>query len=233
MHALREVPGLRAGDGRVRETPPVLSLSRVQLEATLKHLSSVTRAMVLLQLHTAMRPGEVTELRGRDLDRSGETWCYRPTHHKTAHLGFKREIWIGPNGREVLAPFLKFDPDAPLFSPREAQVEVRKSRRLARKTKVQPSQVARAQASRKNPGRKPGESYTVDSYRRAIHRACVEAGIPRWSPNRLRHSGGTLIRSKLTAEAAQAVMGHKHLRTTELYAEKSQALARETMENVG
>lgn len=36
--------------------------------------------------------------------------------------------------------------------------------------------------------RPPGDVYTTASYRRAIHRACREANIEKWSPNQFRHT---------------------------------------------
>ncbi|PIE23314.1 MAG: hypothetical protein CSA62_07920 [Planctomycetota bacterium] len=44
---------------------------------------------------------------------------------------------------------------------------------------------------RANPKRKLSNSYTTETYRRAVHRACTAAGVPTWSPNQLRHTGLT------------------------------------------
>ena len=59
--------------------------------------------------------------------------------------------------------------------------------------------------------RSPGNRYTAGSYRRAIHRACDAADrqahkndprlaadtriVPRWNPNRLRHTAATQFRN--------------------------------------
>ena len=89
--------------------------------------------MIQLQDLTGMRPGEVMALRTGDLDRSGEVWVYRPARHKTQDKGFARAIPIGPKAQAVLAPWLKADPTAYVFSPAEA-VAIRnaKARRTAR-----------------------------------------------------------------------------------------------------
>jgi site-specific recombinase XerD len=49
----------------------------------------------------------------------------------------------------------------------------------------------------------------------------------------LRHSAATIIRRQYGAEAAQAVLGHAELSTTEIYAEKSLEAARQIMREIG
>ena len=55
-------------------------------------------------------------------------------------------------------------------------------------------------------------------YGTAIADACKKAGIPRWSPNQLRHAAGTEIRDRFGLEYAQAALGHANAKTTEIYA---------------
>ena len=93
------------------------------MQAVLPHVSRQVAAMIQLQWLTGMRPGEVVQMRGGDLDRSGRVWIYRPGQHKVEHHELEREIAIGPKAREVLGPFLKLDRRAGLFSPREAEDE--------------------------------------------------------------------------------------------------------------
>jgi hypothetical protein len=59
---------------------------------------------------------------------------------------------------------------------------------------------------------------TVDEYRRAIHRACDTASVPRWSRHRLRHSAGTRIAKEAGIEAARAALGHADVATSRRYA---------------
>jgi len=73
----------------------------------------------------------------------------------------------------------------------------------------------------------------TSSYRRAIHRGCDRAGIPRWSPNRLRHACGTNVRREFGLEAGRVVLGHAKVETTEIYAERDQDKAREIMRRMG
>ena len=54
-----------------------------------------------------------------------------------------------------------------------------------------------------------------------------------WSPNQLRHTAATAIREHSGSEASQVVLGHAHLKTTEIYAERDQAKAAAIMQEVG
>jgi integrase len=80
------------------------------------------RAMIELQCLTGMRPNEVSSLRPRDIDRSGEVWVYRvtPEVNKKEHLGDKRTVLFGPKAQAILAPWLKRagSPTAWLFTTR-------------------------------------------------------------------------------------------------------------------
>jgi integrase len=55
----------------------------------------------------------------------------------------------------------------------------------------------------------------------------------RWHPNQMRHTAATAIRRRYGAEAAQAVLGHAELSTTEIYAEKNMEAARQIMREIG
>jgi len=70
-----------------------------------------------------------------------------------------------------------------------------------------------------------GEYYTSGSYRRAIQRACDLANVPRWHPHQLRHNAGTNIRKEFGLEAAQVMLGHSEIDTTQIYAEVNQGKA--------
>ena len=76
-----------------------------------------------------------------------------------------------------------------------------------------------------------GKPYKGGCYVAIISRACIEAKVPRWTPNQLRHRGGTEVREKFGLDAAQAIMGHSNASTTEIYAkvnfEKAAKVARE------
>ena len=64
-------------------------------------------------------------------------------------------------------------------------------------------------------------------------KACKKAGIPRWSPHRLRHTRGTYLRKKYGVEVAQVILGHETLPATLIYAERDYEKAVEVMAREG
>lgn len=70
--------------------------------------------------------------------------------------------------------------------------------------------------------------YRRDSYRNVLGRGCDRAGIPRITPNALRHGAATEIRRLAGIEAAQVYLGHSRVNTTELYARANVSLLQET-----
>jgi len=229
-HELQSVKGLLEGRTLAPDRPPVKPVPEAIVEQTLKHLSPTIAAMVRLEQLTGMRPGEVCGMRMCDISMSGPVWEYRPETFKTEHhSGSARVIPIGPLGQAIIKPFLGMKTTAHIFRPDP------------------------------NDPRKWRSYYHVDSYRRAIWRACDKANphaelscIPstkltaeqkveletwhkahRWNPNQLRHSSLTAIRRKHGAEAAQTVAGHAQLNTTEIYAEKNLEAARAIMLEMG
>ncbi|MFM7110798.1 MAG: tyrosine-type recombinase/integrase, partial [Planctomycetota bacterium] len=142
LTALQAVRPLRKGRTDAPESPRRDAVPDDVIEATIPHLGPMIADMVKLQRLTGMRPGEVVGLNMRELDRSGDVWVYRPEHHKCSWRESVRMIDIGPRAQEILAKHLRAD-GKPLFSPRDAMDERRVARRMARKSKVQPSQVDR------------------------------------------------------------------------------------------
>ncbi len=217
-HALAQVKSLAAGRSAARESERVLSVEDANIEAIEGFVNARIWAMIRVHRLTGMRPGEVCVLRTVDIDRSGPVWCYRPHSHKTEHHGHERKVWIGPKAQAILKSWLKSEkPDAYLFSPQDELNERSAARRLARKSKVQPSQ--RKRVRKKNPKRAPRDLYTTASYGRAIRRACEKAGITVWHPHQIRHTRGTEVRKKYGYEASSVSLGHGHLNSTEVYAE--------------
>jgi integrase len=258
FHGLQAVAGLKRGRSAARETDPVRTVPDAHVDALQSCVPRQVWAMIEIQRLTGMRPGEVCQLRTRDLDMAREPWVFTPAHHKTECHGKIRAIQIGPKGREVLKPWLKADRDAWLFSPSEARDEPYAAMRARRKSRVQPSQKNRRKAK---PKRRPAERYTVRTYHAAVRRGCERAfphpvisKIPLrertpeqleelkawrrahyWGPNRLRHNMATKLRqdSEGGLETASAVLGHSDLATTLIYAERNERLAADAIERVG
>jgi integrase len=232
--ALATLPGLRRGRSEAREKPPVGPVPDELVERTLPLLPPTVAAMVRLQRLTGMRPQEVVLMRAGDVDRSDPAcWAYRPPRHKSQHHARERVVYLGPRARAILAPFLGLGlgPDDTLFSPRRAEQERRAGLRARRRTPLTPSQ--RERRPRSAPLRAPGELYDGGSYRKAIRRACLRLGVPIWFPHQLRHSAATEVRRRYGLEASQAVLGHRELGTTQIYAEVDGSAARRVMAEIG
>jgi len=231
-HGLASLPSLRRGRTEARETAAVLPVEDSTVEATLPLLSSVVADMVRFQRLTGCRPAEVCILKPCDLDRSGEVWTYKPESHKTEHYGRERTIFIGPQAQEVLLRYLARDPQSCCFSPCDSEAKRLAENEARRKTPRSCGNVRGSNRKRK-PKHKPGERYSTDSYRRAIHRGCDKAGIQRWSPNRLRHTAATEVRRKFGLEAAQVILGHSQANVTQVYAERDLALGVDVAKRIG
>ena len=211
--ALSTVEGLRRGKSEAKETKPVLPVDDSTIDATLPHMPQMIADMVRLQRLTGCRPGELFVLRPCDIDKVGEVWKYVPESHKTEHHGRQRVIHIGPQAQDIIRPYLLRDAKSHCFT------------------------------------RPRGGQFTRWAYLERIHRACDKA-FPapaeldeaeskqwrtrhRWSPNRLRHTAATEIRSKFGLEAAQVTLGHSNANVTQIYAERDLSKAAEIMRQVG
>lgn len=248
LHGLRAVSPLRQGRSEARETAPVGPVPEHLIDPILLHVPRQVAAMIQLQRFSGMRPGEVMSIRSRNIDTAGRLWTYRPSSHKTEHFGRGRVIYLGPQAQVVLAPFMKpAEPDAYVFSPREAVTEIRRTRRAARKTRPTPSELAKRRGQVAT--QRLADRYNRRTYAVAIARGCQRAfptpeGLSevdkrrwtlkhRWSPNRLRHNAATFLRKQFGIEAARVVLGHTSSATTEIYAEIDERRAAEVMEQVG
>ena len=243
FHGLEVVEGLKRGRCGARETPPVLPVDDGTVANTLPYLSPVIKAMVQLQRLCGARPGEVIGIRPVDVTmQTNGVWVLRPSSHKTEHHDRERRVYIGPEGQDILRPYLERDPMRFCFDPGES---------------------AGRNNRKPNGRRRPGACFTTSSYRRAIERACEKAfdmpenlrKIPAdvsledrarleteaaewrrancWAPNQLRHSAATRIREQYGVEAAQTVLGHSDPRMTTVYAERHFALAADVALKIG
>ncbi len=197
------------------------------VEATLEQCTSIVQAMIKLQWHTGMRPGEVCVLRPADVETKGDVWLYCPTEHKGEHIDRRRVVALGPVTQKILTPFLQRDLTGFCFEPVASSIE-----------------------RGRTPRQTIGKRYTTGSYRRAIHRACDRAFPPegaiaqsedesaqkwrarlgdawsqvqewraehQWSPHQLRHAKEAQIERAEGLDAARLFLGHSRQSTTEQY----------------
>jgi integrase len=223
LTALQTVEELRRGKTEAREAPKVKAAVAADVERTIKHLSPVVAAIVRLQMLTGMRPAEVIALRPQDLDRRwmkvgrAWVWLYRLDSHKNDWRGHMRWVPIGPRAQRLLRPWLKRPEGEYCFSPRESVAWWR---------------AQRSERQRTSRTRGPTRRYSSSSYARAVRAACDTAGVPRWSPNQLRHLTATQVEVKYGREDARCVLGHSTPTTTAIYAEWVERAAR-VMAEVG
>jgi integrase len=223
--ALTAVAGLKRGRTTAPEPEPVRPVAEDVLAKTLEAAHPMLRAMILVQLRTGMRPGELVQLRGADLDTSGPAWVFKPMTHKLEHQGRDRTIFVGPEAQDVLKSWLRDDPSQFVFGPRQLREYDQRDRPVPR---------ARTAWEKRNRKRRVlCDRYTSNGYLQAVHRACDRAKAERWSPNQLRHNAATLIRARYGVEAARTVLGHSNVGTTQIYAEADLAKAAKVMQELG
>ncbi|MBR2584686.1 MAG: tyrosine-type recombinase/integrase [Thermoguttaceae bacterium] len=233
------IDNLRRGRNRTNDNPAVRPVPLDVVARTLPHLSSVVGAMVRLQLLTGARPEEIRIMRPCDIERTDSgCWKYHPSHDKTERFradGQKKTIPLNAAAKAIItAHSLDLDADSEqyIFRPAEALREHRAERRRTRKTPMTPSQRARDHQRAKTPREKIADHYTAHAYRTAVQRAAERAGVPRWTPYQLRHTAATEIRRRYGIEAAQILLQHKSLTTTQIYAEPDMEKAEKLAEKI-
>jgi integrase len=226
--ALCTVRPLARGRTRAHETKPVQDVPDEIVVATLPHLHPVMRDMVQVQRFAGMRPGELVVMRPMDVDRTAfkidgvPIWVYRPGsdrqhgRHKGTWRGHGKAVPLGPQAQAVLATYLdNREPTAFCFSPGDAMAMLSNVRRQNRRTPVYGSKASKSPA--KGKGRKYAARYTADSYGKRVAAVCKRHGIPKWSPNCLRHSSATQAQLTVSEDAARCLLGHKSPTITQVY----------------
>ena len=214
--------------GRCAAKPPkkVAPVPMADIEAVEPYVTSSIQGLIRLQLITGARSGEVVQLKKSDIDTSGAVWVIELAQHKNSWRGHTRTLYVGPQGQSILKPFfLRRRDDEYLFQPSDYYQE----RSEAAPTHRRPNQIKNIPET----DRTCGEHYTTASYRRAVERACVRAGVPTWTPHRLRHTRATELRRRFGIEAARVTLGHSNLSATEIYAEADAEVARKIAGEIG
>lgn len=224
---LRSLPGLKKGKTGAPDQRVVEPVDDDRLAKIIPHLTKTLADMVTFQRLTGCRPQEVCRLRASEIDRTGPVWKCIPADHKMVHLDRVRVIYIGPKAQAIIRDRIDAAPDAPaVFSPRQSCDDKSASRRAAAKGRIRKKKSSGPRAN-------IGEWFKASSYRLAVYRACVAAGVEPFWPNQLRHAFACEVRDRFGLEAAQKLLGHKYATTTERYAKPSEASAMEAAEVVG
>jgi integrase len=221
VHRLKTLEPLRYGQTTASEPKRRKPVSIEHVRATAENLPPVVKAMIRVQVATGMRPIELFRMRPADIDRSGETWIYRPSTHKTERTGKEKLIPLVGDARDAITDYLQREPESFCFSPAESMTWRRSKSRSNRQT---PLSCGNREGTnrKKKPKSVPKNYYTGNGYRQAIRRAAESAGVPHWTPYQIRHLSATVIRAVLGGlEDAQALLGHSTALMTEHYAAES------------
>jgi len=209
---LHTVEGLREGRCEARETGPVRPVEPHKIDAVRPHVSAQVEALIDLQLLTGARAGELVLVLMRliALDMSGQVWTYTPATHKTAHRGYSRTIYLGPQAQKVVTRFM---PDrsthAYLFSPAEAEADRRERQHEQRRTPLHHGN--RPGTNRRSePKRTAADHYSTASYRRAIHCACDTAFPPPTPLAKADDESAKAYRARLTAAQRKELEHWRH-----------------------
>jgi integrase len=229
VYELQTFENLKKGRSPAKEYQKGKPVSLDVFWKTLPFMNPMIQAMTEVQFRSGMRPQDIRNLRYCDLDfdsyKDDGVWLYRPHQHKTDYRDDDGELVkvIDTRAQQILTPYLldkENDPEAFVFSPAEATHLYNVDRRRNRKTLNKQGLPQPSQRNRRKefPKKAPGKQYSISSYANAIETACKKAGVERWTPNQLRHLSLSLARSKSGLDGAQALAGHRHASTTEIYA---------------
>lgn len=186
---LTQVKPLAAFRSEARESDPVKPVPDADVEATVALLSRNVGDMVRVERLAGMRPNEVCQMSWDCIDTSRTPWIYRPAQHKTQWRGHIRAVLLGPKARAILERYRRFDiPFSPIAT---LKIEMES-----------PTGRARGLPD------KPTNRWSVPRYAAAITTAAKAAGVPPWSPNRLRHSFATEVRRRYGLLVTAALLGH-------------------------
>ena len=230
-HELQTLLPIKKGEYNLPESRERQTVSLTDIEKTLAELSPILRAMVIIHLATAARPTEICEMRIENINRqSKDLWEVKLNHHKMDYRENAKPkiLFLAKPEIDVLLPLIGQRTEGYIFRPIDA-ILYDKQRRAngVVHVKKQPSRAARDAERAENPKLKVGECYDFTAYRKAIYRACDRAGVARWFPYQLRHTGVTLIGLEHGMAAAQHTAGHKDSRVTERYFHGKNEIARQ------
>lgn len=227
--SLQSVQSLRYGETE-KESKPVHPAKIEYVRAAQVFMTNALRSMVEVHLLTGMRPGELCGMRWEEIDTKSieDVWLYRPTEHKTKHHGQDRLIAIGPRAQSVIVESLGSQPRTGAVFPvslhsDETYSDARSQYRPKQggfDYRVAPSYQQRLYKQRLKL-LTDTTGWTANGYYQAIVRACKHAGVPKWTPNQLRHLYATMTREQVGLEITSSMMGHSKVETTQIYAESS------------
>lgn len=188
---LRDVAGKKS---KRRQPVP-----QADIDSTCDHLPPVVADLIRFIALTGCRPSEAMKATRQQFDSTrGRTWVWEIPEHKTQDHGIERVVAIGPRCQKILQRWWagKNDND-PVFSRHD--LERAKTSSTVKMRKLRTSH----------------QCFQQEDLRQRVTRAAVKAGISRWTPYRLRHTGLTNARKHGGLDAAQSRGGQVDSQTVE------------------
>jgi integrase len=228
LEGIRAVRALDPGRSGVKEGKVVEPADPVAVEKAIPFMPPAVAAVVAILRYTGARPNEILSMRPCDLDRSLDVWSFNPPRHKTAWRGKKRSIYIGPEAKQFLSPWLLgVGPDELVFTPARSEQFRNRQRSEARKTPLRSS-------SKPKQNRQFSDRYKHRALSKAVLRACDQAGVTSFSPYQLRHLKAVELREQYGLEVARAVLGHGYKAMSDHYSKAADStLATKAAREVG
>lgn len=211
LEEMRTLPPLRKGRSPAPEGAGVRPVDPDIVIRTLPELPPAIADLCEVILHTGMRLSEARLMTPRQVNMQGQEWIYTPAEFKSEHHeDAERTILLGPKAQRVLRFRMPFHLDHYVFA-----APVRKG---------WPGDVA---------GVRP---YHASAILNRIRAACRRAGIPQWCPLQLRHTFATNVRREFGADALDyvaAALGHRDIKTSQIYAELDRQRRVEVARRIG
>ena len=188
---LRDIKGKRS---KRREAVP-----QADIDATCDHLPPVVADLIRFIALTGCRPSEAMRATRQQFDTTrGHIWIWEIPEHKTQDHDIERVVAIGPRCQKILQRWWTGkDDNAPVFSRND--LERAKTTSTVKMRKL----------------RTTHQHFEQDDLRQRVTRAAAKAGVSRWTPYRLRHTGLTNARKHGGLDAAQSRGGQVDSQTVE------------------
>jgi integrase len=216
IHDLQLIEGLRRGRTEAPEGKGIQPVDWADVQATIEAADATGPGFELARAievhwHTGMRPGELVGMKWSEIDASrDDVWIFTPAEHKNAHRGHTRQVIIPPAGIEALTAWRKRCP-----------------KQRDRVWRFLTPNTYRQAIGRTN-DRIVRQQNQVDE--KIGGTRCKDWG---WTPAQIRHSFATKVYNEVGAEAARVLLGHRNVKTSEIYAEAQLETAMKAIAKLG
>lgn len=224
--AVKDFPLVKDGEfTNLRNTERRDAVDDAVLLRTLPVLPPTVADFVKVLRGCGARPVELCRLTVKDISIVDGLAICSPEKHKTARKGKKRFIAFGAAETEILLARMtgKQDDDF-IFSPKDLASETFDRKSKERKTKVQPSQLARKERNSQTRLDRFNDGFNTHEIGRALKNAILrynrnnpDDAIPLWTLYQLRHAAYTHNSEQFGIEFASKIAGHSSPEMARVY----------------